>query len=70
MTVSYNGLWKMLIDRGKKKTDLVNEIGISSGTLAKMGKGELVSMGVLVKICDRYDCDFGDIVNYVDKDND
>jgi DNA-binding Xre family transcriptional regulator len=68
MTVSYNGLWKMLIDRGKKRTDLVNEIDISSGTLAKMGKGECVNLSVLCKICEKYGCDFGDIVSYVGDD--
>ena len=65
MAVSYNGLWKLLIDKNKKKTDLIDEIGISSSTLAKMSKGEVISMAVLEKICDRYECDFGDIINLV-----
>ena len=65
MAVSYNGLWKLLIDKNKKKTDLVDEIGIRSSTLAKMSKGEAISMAVLEKICDRYECDFGDIINFV-----
>ena len=65
MAVSYNGLWKLLIDKNKKKTDLIDEIGISSSTLAKMSKGEAISMGVLEKICNQYDCDFGDLINYV-----
>ena len=49
MAVSYNGLWKLLIDKNMKKMDLVeNEnIGISSSTLAKMSRGETVSMSVL-----------------------
>ena len=65
MAVSYNGLWKLLIDKNKNKTDLIDEIGISSSTLAKMSKGEVISMAVLEKICDRYECDFGDIINFV-----
>lgn len=64
MVVSYNGLWKLLIDKNKKKTDLIDDIGISSSTLAKMSKGEAISMSILGKICDKYGCDFGDIVSY------
>ena len=66
MAVSYNGLWKLLIDKGMKKMDLVeNErIGISSSTLAKMSRGEPVSMQILAKICDKLNCDFGDLVSY------
>ena len=68
MAVSYNGLWKLLIDKNMKKMDLVeNEnIGISSSTLAKMSRGETVSMSVLEKICMELDCDFGDIIS-IDK---
>ena len=64
MTVSYNGLWKILIDKNMKKVDLLKSAGISSSTLAKMGKGEPVSMEVLGRICDNLNCDFGDIVSY------
>ncbi len=52
MTVSYNGLWKMLIDKNMYKKDLAAKLNISSATMAKMGKGENVSMDVLQKICD------------------
>ena len=66
MAVSYNGLWKLLIDKKMKKMDLVeNEnIGISSSTLAKMSKGEAISLSILEKICEELDCDFGDIISY------
>lgn len=64
MKVSYNGLWKLLIDHEMKKMDLVEEMGISTSTLAKMSRGELVSMKVLAKICDNLNCDFGDLVSY------
>lgn len=64
MAVSYNGLWKLLIDKNMKKMDLIDQVGISSSTLAKMSKGEVVSMSILEKICDKLDCDFGDIINY------
>lgn len=65
MVVSYNGLWKLLIDKNMKKMDLVQKVGISTSTLAKMGKGEPVSLEVLGKICDKLDCDFGDIINFI-----
>lgn len=64
MGISYNGLWKLLIDKNMKKMDLVEEVGISSSTLAKLSKGEAVSMGVLEKLCEKLDCDFGDIISY------
>ena len=47
-----------------KKVDLINNLGISSSTVAKMTKGETVSMNILEKICDELDCDFGDIIHY------
>ena len=50
MTVSYNGLWKIMIDKGLQKQDLVNKAGLSSATVAKMGKGEPVSNKVLEKL--------------------
>lgn len=64
MAVSYNGLWKLLIDKNMKKVDMMNLVGISSSTVAKMTNGELVSMKVLEKVCEKLDCDFGDIVHY------
>ena len=64
MKVSYNGLWKLLIDHEMKKMDSVEELGISTSTLAKMSRGEPVSMQILAKICDKLNCDFGDLVSY------
>ena len=54
----------MLIDKNVNKTDLANEIGISSSTIAKMSKGETVSMTILEKICTKLDCDLGDIASF------
>ena len=64
MAVSYNGLWKKLIDRNMYKKDLATELNISSATMAKMGKGENVSMDVLERICSYMDCDIGDIMSF------
>lgn len=69
MAVSYNKLWKLLIDKNMKKMDLVEKIGISSSTLAKMSKGESISMNVMEKICENLDCDFADIITYERKED-
>ena len=66
MAISYNGLWKILIDNGMKKGDLKRRTGISSGTIAKMTNGEAVTLTVLEKICNEFNCDIGDLVE-IDK---
>ena len=68
MSVSYNGLWKMLIDKNMKKTDLSAKLNISSATMAKMGKGENVSMDVMERICSYMDCNIGDIMSFEKED--
>ena len=60
MKTSYNNLWKMLIDRNMQKKDLIDKLGISSTTIAKMGKGDKVSLDVLERICAYFDCNIGD----------
>ena len=62
MAISYNGLWKILLDNGMKKGDLKRRTGISSGTIAKMTNGEAVTLTVLEKICNELNCDIGDLV--------
>ena len=64
MAISYNGLWKLLIDKNMQKKDLASELNISSATIAKMGKGEVVSMEVLERICNYMDCNIGDIMSF------
>lgn len=64
MAISYNGLWKMLIDKNMYKKDLASELNISSATMAKMGKGESVSMDVMERICKYMDCNIGDIISF------
>ncbi len=68
MAISYNGLWKILIDQNMKKMDLVKDVGISSSTLAKMGKGEKVSLDVLEKICEYFNCDIGDVASFTKRE--
>lgn len=68
MSVSYNGLWKILIDKNMYRKELAEQLNISSATIAKMGKGESVSLDVLERICAYLDCNIGDIVSF-EKEN-
>ncbi len=61
MKVSYNKLWKLLIDKNMKKMDLLEATQMSPNTLAKLGRNEDVSMDVLRRICEYFQCDIGDI---------
>ena len=65
MPLSYNKLWKILIDKGMNKVTLRDSIGITSATLAKLSKNERVSMEVVERICKELDCNIGDVVDYV-----
>ena len=65
MPISYNKLWKLLIDKIMMKKDLMAEAKISPSTMAKMGKNEPVSMEVLIRICQVLKCDIGDIVEII-----
>lgn len=56
MRISYNKLWKMLIDKEMKKSDLKEKAGISSASLAKLGKGDNITTDVLLRICEVMDC--------------
>lgn len=64
MVVSYIGLWRLLLEKGLQKQDLVEHAGLSSTTVAKMGKGEPVSTKVLEKICAYLECGVNDIISY------
>jgi hypothetical protein len=67
MEYNYNKLWKLLIDKNLMKKDLMKKTGITSSTIAKMGKNKAVSMEVLGKICMALDCNIGDIVDVIKK---
>ena len=60
--ISYDPLWKLLIDKKMKKLDLCNKVGISTSTLAKMGKNEYVALAVLDKICCTLQCEVQDVI--------
>jgi len=61
-SISYNKLWKLLIDKGMNKTQLGLSAGVSTSTISKLGKNETVNMESMMKICKVLECDIGDIV--------
>ena len=63
--LSYNKLWKKLIDLDMKKKDLKDITGIGSTTLTKLSKNEPVSMDVMLKICIALNCNIGDVMDVV-----
>lgn len=70
MQVSYDKLWKILIDKKMKKYQLREQACISSNSVAKLSKGEFVSMEILMKICRTLNCDIGDICSFVKENED
>jgi DNA-binding Xre family transcriptional regulator len=67
MSVCYNKLWKLLIDKKMNKTDLRLAAGITTTALAKLGKNENVNTEVLAKICKTLDCKIEDVMEMVDE---
>lgn len=65
MAVCYNRLWKILIDRGMSKTELIKSAKISTNAMAKLGKNEDVRVEVLVKICGVLNCSMDDILEII-----
>jgi DNA-binding Xre family transcriptional regulator len=65
MAYNYNKLWKLLIDKGMLKKDLIKATNMTASTMAKLGKNQAVSMDVLGRICLALDCNIGDIVDVV-----
>jgi len=65
MKPSYKKLWKLLIDRNMAKKDLQAASGVSWNSIAKLSKGETVSMEVLLKICTALECNVGDILDFI-----
>ena len=65
MAISYNKLWKLLIDNHMKKKDLKEKAELSTASMAQLGKNESVSLDVLVRICKVLNCEIGDVVEIV-----
>lgn len=67
MKISYKKLWHLLIDRGLNKQDLRRMTGISTASIAKLGKGDNITTDILVKICEALNCDITEIMELVDE---
>jgi putative transcriptional regulator len=68
MTISYDKLWKLLIDKKMNRTDLKNIAGISFNVLSKMSRNEFVSLESLCKICSALTCDIGDVMEFTENE--
>lgn len=68
LKISYNKLWKLLIDKNMNKQDLKNVAKVSSASIAKLGKGENITTDVLLKICTALECDISDIMEIIKVD--
>lgn len=65
MAANYNKLWKLLIDRKMKRTDLIELAGVSTSTIAKLGKDEYVAMECMDRICSALKCNIGDVMDFI-----
>ena len=65
MSISYNKLWKLLIDKGMMKKDLMAATNITASTMAKMGNNEPVSLEILMRICKALNCNIGEIIDII-----
>lgn len=70
MRFSYNKLWKLLIDKGINKQELRKISGVSSTSIAKLGKGGNVNTDILLRICNALECDVSEIMEFVKTDAD
>lgn len=68
LRVTYKPLWKLLIDREMKRVDLREVTGLSGATIAKLGRDENVTTGVLVRICQALNCQISDIIEVVERE--
>lgn len=62
MHISYKRLWKLLIDRNLRKKDLCELSGISSVSMAKLGKNQCINTSIIIRICEALNCDLDDIM--------
>ncbi len=66
MAVSYNNLWKLMIDKKINKSELCKTVKISSSTMARMTNEEMVALPILEKICAELECNIGDIMEFTE----
>lgn len=65
MALSYNRMWKLLVDKKMSKADLRKAAEIAPNTMTKLRRDEPVNLSILARICQELNCDFGDIIEYI-----
>lgn len=68
MSFSYKPLWKLLIDRDMSKKELMEATNISKSTIDKMGRSEIVSLEIIDRICNYFDCNVEDVIEHRHKE--
>ena len=69
MAVSYNNLWKLLVDKKMSKADLRKKADIAPNTMTKLRRDEAVNLAILGRICKTLECDIGDIMEFIEEEN-
>ena len=69
MAVSYNKLWKLLVDKKMSKADLRKKADIARNTMTKLRRDEAVNLVILGRICKTLECDIGDIMEFIEEEN-
>lgn len=69
MAVSYNKLWKLLVDKKMSKADLRKKADIAPNTMTKLRRDEAVNLAILGRICKTLECDIGDIMEFIEEEN-
>ena len=69
MAISYNRMWKLLVDKKMSKADLRKAAEIAPNTMTKLRRDEPVNLAILGRVCKVLNCDYGDIMQYIDDEN-
>ncbi len=69
MALSYNKLWKLLVDKKMSKADLRKKADIAPNTMTKLRRDEAVNLAILGRICKTLECDIGDIMEFTEEEN-
>ena len=69
MIISYNKMWKLLIDKNMKRTDLKEQAEVSQNVMARLSKNQAVNMDTMGKICKVLQCDIGDVMEFIPEED-
>jgi DNA-binding Xre family transcriptional regulator len=69
MNISYNKMWKLLIDKNMKRKDLKEQAEVSQNVMARLSKNQAVTMDTMGKICEVLQCDIGDVMEFIPEED-